>query len=54
LTSELALYYLRFCAVNSQLKRHDAALISAKKASALLRISVQQLMRMAEASHLGL
>ena len=40
--------------MNSQLKRHDAALIAAKKASSLLRISAQQLMRMAERSHFGL
>lgn len=43
----LAQYYLLFCAINSQLKRNDAALIAAKKANSLLRNSSASLARLA-------
>lgn len=36
---ELAQYYLLYCAINSQLKRNDAALIAAKKGNYLLKNS---------------
>jgi len=50
----LAQYYLLFCAINSQLKRNDAALIAAKKANSMLRISSSILARMAVKARMGL
>lgn len=47
---ELAKYYLLFCAINSQLKRNDAALIAAKKGNMLLRNSSVVLAKLAAKS----
>lgn len=49
---ELAKYYLLFCAINSQLKRNDAALIAAKKGNMLLRNSSIVLAKLAAKSRM--
>ena len=45
--NRLAHYYLLFCAINSQLKLHDAALIAAKKSNQLFRDSARDLLHVA-------
>jgi hypothetical protein len=50
---ELAQYYLLFCAINSQLKRNDAALIAAKKGNFLLKNSSIVLAKLASKSRVN-
>ena len=37
LRSQLTLYYLLYCAISSQLKRNDGALVAAKRANSLIK-----------------
>lgn len=51
--SELAHYYLLFCAINSQLKNNDAALIAAKKAYFMVKNNAEELAEVATKSKIN-
>ena len=51
---DLAKYYLLYCAINSQLKRNDAALVAAKKGNYLLKNSSVILAKLASKSRIGM
>jgi hypothetical protein len=47
LSNSQARYYLLYCAVNSQLKHNEGALVAARKANQILRNNSQLLHRLA-------
>ena len=52
LRSSLSHYYLLFCAVNSQLKRNDAALIAAKNGNSQLKNNAGSMLRLVSKSRM--
>lgn len=53
LNKDLSHYYLLFCAINSQLKRNDAALIAATKGNSIIKNSSILLYQMAIKSRIN-
>lgn len=50
LRDKIIQYYLLFCAINSQLKLNDGALIAAKRAHSMVQLNSQMLQNIASSS----